>query len=229
MDFYNFNEDDLSKLSKIQSHFRKKYVQCEMKKLRNCYESIFYEIEGNDTDTQISWHNEDSICAPKFLSKKASSKPLSNRSNKSAASENNSLKLNSTEITPNETRTISNEPVPKLNLAEIQMNGPLPVIDISDADAADIKKILESNNHNQTVTINSAKRSPSTASNLGIEADQLDYFKVDNLKKLNPQELEAARENISFELLWIQQAIESRVNYLKLKKNMERSKENNRK
>lgn len=44
-----------------------------------------------------------------------------------------------------------------------------------------------------------------------LNAEQMDYLSVDNLKKLSKSELLSVRENVSLEMLWIQQAIQSRM------------------
>ena len=48
-------------------------------------------------------------------------------------------------------------------------------------------------------------------SQLEVEDIQLDYLKSENLKKLNPNELVDLKDNVSLEILWIQQAIQSRI------------------
>lgn len=47
--------------------------------------------------------------------------------------------------------------------------------------------------------------------NAGINKEQLNYLELDNLKKMPKNELINIRESVSLELLWIQQAIQSRV------------------
>jgi hypothetical protein len=48
-------------------------------------------------------------------------------------------------------------------------------------------------------------------SKLEVDDVQLDYLKSENLKKLHANELVDLKENVSLEILWIQQAIQSRI------------------
>ena len=46
---------------------------------------------------------------------------------------------------------------------------------------------------------------------IGDDLKQLDYLKSENIKKLESGELVDLKENLSLEILWIQQAIQSRI------------------
>ena len=191
-----------------------------MRKLKNFYENIFYEIEGQDTDTKILWQKDNELCVPKFTSKKqykyltCKTNNSNNSTNNSGISEpNNSLKLNSTEIMPND-MAIIDSPSQRTNLNN-------EIIEITKQIESQNEKEIEKNRQKATQlidncdvlsVINSEKRCASQASNLDIDTEQLDFLRFDNLKNLSVNELESARENVSFELLWIQQAIESRMN-----------------
>jgi hypothetical protein len=48
-------------------------------------------------------------------------------------------------------------------------------------------------------------------SKLEVDDVQLDYLKSENLNKLDANELVDLKENVSLEILWIQQAIQSRI------------------
>ena len=65
----------------------------------------------------------------------------------------------------------------------------------------------------KSIEINKFKKDNLIDIDLNIE--QLNFLSSENLKKLSKQELLSVRENVSLEMLWIQQAIQSRlqVNY----------------
>ncbi len=50
-----------------------------------------------------------------------------------------------------------------------------------------------------------------TLFNVDLNLEQMNYLSIENLKKLKKSELLSVRENVSLEMLWIQQAIQSRL------------------
>lgn len=109
-----------------------------MIKVRNDYETIFNEIEGEDSDLRIVWPIENpTICYPKFMSKK-------------------DYLLKQSVLT-------------KGSVMKFVPNG--------------------SNSDNEN----------------------LNHLELENLKRLSKTDLISLRESVSLEMLWIQQAIQSRI------------------
>ncbi len=156
-----------------------------MEKVKTTYEQIFNEIEGEETDTQIEWPNENKnlLCYPKFISKK---QKLSNLKNEIKSNKNKNFQNNKFEQD-------SSKPIIKYVLP---MNSNS---DIQNEKNSFIRNSLEFkiNDNNQI--------------DMELNAEQLNFLEIENLKKLSKTELVKIRESMSLELLWIQQAIQSRM------------------
>lgn len=168
----------------------------EMRKVRDDYEKLFYEIEGPNSEARVEWPipNETStsiLCYPRFVSKKSGA--ISSAGSLVHANTND--------------QGLSNRK-PSSN-----------VLDYSS------KKSRTPEMAKTQATENLNKSSAATASNELEVFDDMEKarieFKLDdakvkslqlaNLKNMNKKELVSVREAVSFELLWIQQAIQSRV------------------
>ena len=152
----------------FKSLFRRNYVQNEMLKVRSDYESIFNEIEGQDSNEYISWpthgdENLNSLAYPKFISKKSKE----NKSNE----QNKLVKLNEEKNKSTNTFTKSS--------IEFQKGG-------------------------------------NNLTDIDLNTEQIKYLDIENLKKMSKTELINLRESVSLEMLWIQQAIQSRLQVFKI-------------
>jgi hypothetical protein len=65
-----------------------------------------------------------------------------------------------------------------------------------------------------TVATTSSSQQNHLQNELDLDIEKLSYLELDNLKKMSKAELISLRENVSFEMLWIQQAIQSRMQVL---------------
>jgi hypothetical protein len=152
-----------------------------MKKLRKDYEDIVLEIEGPDTDLKILWPNEKKLCYPKFSSKKLITKTL--KSSQLAENViNRDTHQNSEMKISSFNQDLNKNEFKKLDLVkESELD-----VDTKDSPQKNIFK-------------------------LEVDEKHLDYLKDENLKKLDVDELGDLKENVSLEILWIQQAIQSRI------------------
>ena len=176
--------DHLSKLAKIQAHCRSMHVRNEMQKVKAVYEEIFNEIEGNESDTCIVWSN--SALSNSVLSPNGS---VSNRSNLTSQEENTSICY------------------PKfVSRKSLGRSGTMGSVAQTAQKDADVPK-----NINQTYCVKKDEaKDKENYGELGIDTSRLSFLEYENLKTLNKEELIKTRESVSLELLWIEQAIESR-------------------
>jgi hypothetical protein len=107
IDFSQLNEYDLNNLKKVQSYCRRNYVINHFERIKQDYEKIFHEIEGQyDDNLTLIWPNK-RLCCPKFLNKNelviVKSKAKENNENKCEQQEEmNILKLENLEEMTNE-------------------------------------------------------------------------------------------------------------------------------
>jgi hypothetical protein len=166
MEFEQFDNEHMRKLCILQSNCRKLHVQSEMLKLRECYERIFDEIEGPESDVQIKWaKNTQVLTYPKFISKKASN-----------------VKQKKDEENQNDTLV---KYIPQ-------------------------KKIESTSKPKEKSKMNEVERKHDSL-HQELDNEQLSYLELSNLKRLPKTELINVRESISLEMLWIHQAIQSRL------------------
>jgi hypothetical protein len=181
MDFNSSDKESMRKLLKLQAYFRQNYVRNEMQKVRNTYEEIFNEIEGNDSDVKVAWPLGDSSstpCLPEFIDKQQKQTRISKSLLKAR----------------NFTETLTNHQIIKFMP---------PVID-NDKDSAAAQQTISNNNKNKS-------NKEEALFDVDLNLEQMNYLSIENLKKLSKTELLSVRENVSLEMLWIQQAIQSRL------------------
>ena len=180
---------------------RKIHVRNEMLKLRDVYEKIFDEIEGPDSEVCIVWPSEQTSAAlghPKFQSKKQFNRMNEERT-KTLANDSNlpkSIKTKQQLITKGsimkfvpEQKAIENETIRN---------------EASGSGSSSISTIQEKAkvNSEQNKLFNSF---------LSDDLERLNSLEQRNLKMMSKNDLISVRENLSLEVLWIQQAIQSRV------------------
>lgn len=141
-----------------------------MLKVRDEYEKIFYEIEGPNSDTKLEWPSkENTICLPKFVSKRSAGRE---------------------QITENNTSNKSSQLIK--DMKEVNSS--------TAAKSQDNELVLRTENKPSGGGVESE-----------IDFEQIKYLQLENLKNMDKNELLSIREGISLELLWIEQAIQSRV------------------
>ena len=127
-----------------------------MLKVRECYEEIFKDIEGDQSDVYVQWpvnNQMNALAYPKFVSKLKQKKEL--------------VKFDNTTNAENF-----------------------------------IKKSIE------------FQKGGDNLSDIDLNTEQIKFLDLDNLKQMSKSDLINLRESISLEMLWIQQAIQSRIQVL---------------
>ena len=159
-----------------KSHCRRIHVQNEMFNVREMYEDIFKEIEGEQSELEVVWP-KDILCYPQFVSKKQAKKLQEQKVD------------DKTFICPKKVETISKGEIMKFipNEASLEEEANSKIL------PAKSIEFKSTDPHNE------------------LNVEQMNFLEIENLKKLPKNELVNVRENVSLEMLWINQAIQSRV------------------
>lgn len=174
---------------------RKNHVINEMLKVRNDYEKLFLEIEGPDSEAVIEWPKPSStvLCYPRFVSKKRNGKSSHHHQ-----------------------KTSVNEP-PKNGIAELKK--------VTNSPTKENTKPTRIEKHfsqpppcaisNEIAVFGGTSKRFENSEKAKFECDlddeKIKFLQLDNLKSMEKNDLLSVRESVSLELLWIQQAIQSRV------------------
>lgn len=161
-----------------------------MLKVRNDYEKLFFEIEGPDSEAVIEWPKPSStlLCYPRFVSKKRSG----NHQKTSGNEPNNGIA---------ELKKVTNSPTKEnTKPARIEKHFSPPPCTISNEIAVFGGR-----------TTKRFENSEKAKFECDLDDEKIKFLQLDNLKSMEKNDLLSVRESVSLELLWIQQAIQSRV------------------
>jgi hypothetical protein len=164
-----------------------------MLKVRELYENVFHEIEGEDSDVRVAWPNDTHSLAqplayPRFLTRKEfeqrhmTEKPGEKSILKSMKNNQLITKSSIMKFVPGEEsggHTLKTEQVTEPNLK------------------------TDPNNLSQIKSIFTASSSD--------DREKLDALEQVDFQSMAKTDLINIRENLSLEVLWIQQAIQSRI------------------
>jgi hypothetical protein len=162
-------------------------------KIRKEYESIFKEIEENNADVEVVWPAGNRLCYPKFEAIKDNGRVAAQTQGADKTEQLNLSKDDTTIISTNLNKDLFND---------LQHNQDV----IDDDEKSHTKPNL------LTATVGNTDTNMRKPSPLSFEDDEtLRYLKHENISKLNKSSLNDLKETVSLEILWIQQAIQSRV------------------
>jgi hypothetical protein len=176
-------------LVKKKANLRKRHVQNEMLKVREQYEAIFDEIEGNvDLDVRILWPSSDHpLGPPVFVSKRA------------AATIEQQRRLRQAERDTNNTNTLkgNNQLITKGSIMKFVPTEPVK----------DKKEAVKDEKNLSAATDNISSEVFASV----LTTSEKDVLEKVDFGSMSKSELIGVRENLSLEVLWIQQAIQSRI------------------
>jgi hypothetical protein len=159
-----------------------------MLKVRELYENVFNEIEGSDSDVRVVWPNDDLIplAYPKFLTKKEYERHRIEK-----PSEKSILKSMK-----------NNQLITKGSIMKFVPEEKDPVLH------SDVKNDTQSDEKANSDCLNQIK---SVFSSNSDDKAKLDVLEQLDFRSMVKTDLINIRENLSLEVLWIQQAIQSRI------------------
>ncbi|XP_074656702.1 uncharacterized protein LOC141909917 [Tubulanus polymorphus] len=236
-----------AKIIKIQSVVRRFLIQRKFDKLRSLYEDIFNTIEQENKDTEskstiVTFRLVNTPCRPRFSSRRDEYladpgnqlTPTPRSSTPSLIANNNLIKESRNvdsfaacrrdkpitrnksllEITAEEpTRDAPSEQVGAGRVTVSSSPAKDETLNLTvDASLWEVSSVI---NPSEDPVRNNGSESRENAAKLFISDDEIES------KAGDKEALRALREKMCLEILWIQQAIDSRKNYLKLRTKME--------
>jgi hypothetical protein len=174
------------------------HVKSELLKVRELYEQIFDEIEGerDDADLRVYWPKQDSICYPKFVTIK----------------EFHRLKQQNLKETENTSKIEDEE---KLILKSLKTNNQVITKSsvmkfVPEREDQNDQESLKQTGLNESDVLNTTKMNSLLSLNYE-DIEKTSALDLNTLKRMPKTDLISVRENLSLEVLWIQQAIQSRI------------------